>query len=363
MSEIVYYTNISQNLPQMRELQSRLGGTIITKRKNIVGAATQELEQLPIRPLRKWLGRFDSGGKLLRNSKAIVSGSPYRDFLSPLPQRKYMIFHGTYGALSKYAIDRLDHFDHFFVIGSRMENMLLRYAPKANYSLVGYLPFTDFSKLTAEQRASRLQGLGLNPQQKTILYTPGRFHQGSWGACAEAIASGIPSEYNLIIRPHPGSVTKHSKEDYKSFQKIAAILHNRRNAQLDTSIFSLADMLSVTDLLISDGNSPAEEGLYFDMPQLIIESESYSRSARKKLWEETGIHQEDQQGLLDLYHCGQCVQEADFATIDWAKQVEQAIASSDDFQEARKAYFNSVFGGSHLDTPALICEKISSDLQ
>lgn len=92
---IVYLTKQYQAVPALWPLYQALGGEFVTTRPSTKRALRRVYPGTPVTLLRESFGRFSRGDKLLRQAKAIVTGSPNRALLSRYLADKYMVFHGT----------------------------------------------------------------------------------------------------------------------------------------------------------------------------------------------------------------------------------------------------------------------------
>jgi len=337
---IVYFSKMYQAVPALTPIQSEAGGQFVTARRSTLDAFKRNFPDLPICRYQKLLPGLSAGHRVLNSADVIVTGSPYRSFLQSYSAKKFMVFHGTYMMMSSDATNKLRHFDKMFLTGPRMQQMFSRSDLNVETHVTGYLPFVDFPDVNPTQKSIVLKKLGLDQAKKTVVYTPSRSSIGSWLKCAEKIAEELPEKFNLIMRPHPSQALNSTKDDQKSYQRVLTILQKSSNAVLDMIDCSLPELLSVADLVISDANSPAEESLFYDVPQLFIETEHFSRKHLEVMGIEQKMNRADLAQLLTLYECGPST------TGDghWMSAVESAIAVSNHYLRQRNEYFSWVFG-------------------
>jgi hypothetical protein len=293
----------------------------------------------------RWLGPYAAGNRALSKADIIVTGSPYRGFLQPYSAKKCTVFHGTYMLLSKEALLSNLHFDLLCVIGPRMQQMIDRFSDQVQVNTVttGFLPFCEFPEQSAAQREEVLAGLGLASEQQTIVYVPSRRGLGSWDLLAEDLVRSAPAGLNLVLRPHPSQALTARAKDRESFRRVAALAKKRPNTLLDLTSHSLSALLSVADLVVSDANSPAEESLFYDVPQLLIETPSLSRDVVARMANSQGMHPDDLAQLLSLYDCGPAVTVTESGR-DLSSAIELGLANSGQFSRRRQEYFSWVFG-------------------
>ncbi len=328
----------------MAVLQRQCGGTFISNRKSTI----QTFQNLypDVKTMRRhrhfdWIG----GHQMLKKADIIFSGATYGKYLPQFTAKKCMLFHGTYGSVSPSVVEGWTGFDHLFLIGPRMERQLHRFNDKynLNYSVSGYIPFALYPEQTEENRLTILRKLGLNPDKKTVVYTPSKSTVGTWFHCAEDIAKETPAEYNLILRPHPNQAYSSKRKDKLSFKHISRLTKLRPDCSIDLSICSLPELECVADLIISDANSPAEESLFYDCAQLFADANRSSRTAlREFLRTVDKLHEEDIDENLKLFDCGPSRYADGFN--NWAEAINDAIQNKDKYAQARSRCFKYIFG-------------------
>jgi hypothetical protein len=344
MANVVYFSKMFQAVPHLAQVASHLPGTFVCNRRSTLQAARHLYPELVTSRYLRWLGPFSQGARLLKKADVIVTGSPYRSFLKPYRAKKCMVFHGTYQLLSKHALLANSHFDLLCVTGPRMQQMIRRLAPEIEMNTVttGFLPFCEFPFATPDHRYQTLNILGLDPTLKTIVYTPSRRGEGSWDLVAEQLVRTTPASFNLILRPHPSQSLTPRRADRTSFRRITHLATVRPNTLVDLTSHALPSLLSVADLLISDANSPAEESLFYDVPQLFIETPLYSADTISKQAQAEQMHPEDTAQLLTLFECGR--RQYLEAPMDFSETIALAIEAAPSYTERRADYFAWVFG-------------------
>ena len=342
--EVVYFSKMYQAVPVLAPVMKHLGGTFVTNRNSTLKAFSKHYSNLEIVKYNKLLSVFNTGRKKLKNADLIVTGSPYGKFLSDYRAKKVMVFHGTYQFMSREALARLTHFDYFFLTGPRMSSMMGRHQGEFNFKCIetGFIPFEEYPYKSDENKQSLCKKLNLDPSKRMVLYTPSRQSVGSWDEYALDIAQTVPLDYNLVIRPHPSQVFTSKKSEIESFVKVKAVLDARRNAVLDLAMVTLPELLSVTDLIISDANSTSEEAMFYDVPQLFIETVKYSRETVAERCKQEGIDPEDADKNIGLFDCGPSYKK--MGADSWGCAIEEALGTSEQFASRRDAHFEWVFG-------------------
>lgn len=355
---IVYYSRMFQSVQALAQVYAKTGGVFVSPRTSTLATVRRLYPQIECRRFSKRLPFLFSGNAAMQEADVIVTGSPYGRFLSPFRAKKCMVFHGTYMFFTREAIEKNAHFDLLCVTGPRMQSMINRHPSlRLNCMNTGYLPFAEYPERTDEHRRRLLAELGLDLKKKTILYTPSRKSIGSWSMLAERLVRETPEDYNLILRPHPSQSLTARFEDRISFFKLKRLCRSRGNARLDRVGHKLSELLSITDLVVSDANSPAEESLFYDLPQLMIESPLHSPDSLSKSGRECGIHVDDLAKLMELYDCG-----VNFHVKDrgLSAAIEKAIEEAPLYADARKRYFEWVFGSRDRNAPERVAQAIRS---
>jgi hypothetical protein len=363
MSNVVYFSKMFQAVPHLAQVQTKLPGVFVSNRRSTLKAVANLYPQMTQKRYSRLLGSLAAGNRCLSNADVIVTGSPYKSFLQPYAAKKCTVFHGTYMMLSKNALESNAHYDLLCVIGPRMQQMIERFAADIALKTIvntGFLPFCEFPIQNADVKKHTLLAMGLEPSKKTILYAPSRRGVGSWELVAENFIKTTPLDYNLILRPHPNQSLTSRSADRASFRRVKTIAKNRPNSFLDLTSQPLSTLLSIIDLIISDANSPAEESLFYDVPQLFIETDRYSRTCMQKQAQQEGMHPEDTEKLISLYDCGSSHYVSDAITFD--KIVERAIVDAPNYAAQRERYFSWVFGGRDRKANERVAQAITTHL-
>lgn len=344
-NNIVYYSRMFQAVPHLAQVSELLPGTFITSRKSTLKAARNLYPSMRSAKKSKFFGDFCGANRALRDANVIVTGSPYKKVLAQYSAKKCTVFHGTYMMLSREALLSNAHFDLLCIIGPRMQQMIERHADTipVNTAQTGFLPFAEFPIKSDAFTWSTLERLKLNPEFKTILYTPSRRGIGSWDYVADQLISTLPKHFNLILRPHPSQAITPRRKDKLSFKRIRKTAEKRGNTVVDLTSLPLSHLQCITDLIVSDANSPAEESLFYDVPQIFIETDSLSRSYIANLATKERMHKDDTEKLLTLYEIGESVYLKD-TNFNFSNIVEKALLDSAGFAHKREEYFSWVFG-------------------
>jgi len=340
----VYFSKMFQAVPQLMEVQKHAGGIFVSNRKSTMDAVRKLYPEVAAARYTSWFSRYSPGYKAMQQASAIITGAPTPDMLAQFQARTCMVFHGTYMFLARDALQRISHFDLLCTIGPRMRRTIDRYRDEFNFRTVesGYLPFGSFPEKTAALAAANLSRMGLDPGKKTIVYMPWGKPYGSWEIMAETIARDTPAEFNLILRPHPSQGIASRRSDRESFKRVSALCKQRGDTLLDLNAYPLALLFSLADLMITDGTSPAEESLFYDVPQLFIETPLWSKDVIHAYAQREAMHEDDLERYLELFNCGERYHPAQQKP--YAQAIQDALAQAVAFGTNREAYFSWVFG-------------------
>jgi hypothetical protein len=340
---IAYLTKQFQAVPALMAIYREIGGHFVTTRSNTVKAIKQNNPQASVIKYTEKLGKFSSGYKVLNKSDAIVTGGPYRNILSRFGARKYMIFTGTTPALTAQEIQEDHaHFDKLCAIGPRMLRTIEKSGVNVEVTQTGYFPFLYFPERNSEKRRAHLESVELDADKKNVVYLPRGKPNGSFDLMMPNFLQELPKvSFNFIVRPHPSQSVKLHLRDRLFFLSMQKQIKQHRNVFLDLNHFRLSDLLSMADLVITDGNSPAEESLFYDTPQLLVETERLSRKSISKTMRINEATEEDIELALRIYENGPIITPDDK---DLSDLIERAMADASQYAKARSANFEFVFG-------------------
>jgi hypothetical protein len=354
---IVYFTKGFQPMPALYQLYQRLGGHFVTTRRSTSRAIERAYSDVKAESLRGILSPFAKGKNLLEQADLVVTGNPYKKLLGPYKAKKYNVFHGTYTYLGRRDLLVMSHFDCLCVIGPRMREAIALSGLEVKFEIAGYLPFMEYPERCDNVRNQVLSGMGLNPDQPTVLYVPTGKPWGSWDWLSFRLVEEAPSNFNLILRPHPSHSVTSRLHDTWQFNKLKSIARKRGRTVIDLAGNRLSSLYAAVDLVISDGTSTAEESLYYDLPQIIVESPFFSRKhvEQRMCAQEMPQHYIDH--LVELYDCGTILTPH---SKHLAAILETAISDASRYAVCRNRYFKWVFGERSLAPQHQFIESLRS---
>jgi hypothetical protein len=354
---ISYLTKQFQAVPALMAIYQEVGGEFVTTRSTTKYAILDYQPVTSVSTYIEKLGPFSKGYKKLKDSQVIVTGAPYQTLLSRFNAKKYMIFTGTSPSLTpKFLRDNHAHFDKLCALGPRMIRTIERSGLDVDVMQTGYFPFLMFPERQSITSRAALTLAGLDLSKKTILYTPRGEPFGSFDIMMPKLLKAFEGQsYNLIVRPHPSQSVKLHWRDKLKFFLMKKELSHRDNIFLDLNYFKLSDLLAVVDLLISDGNSPAEEGLFYELPQILVETNRLSRLTITQKMSAAGANQEDIDLALAIYNNGPVLDTSTENVMDF---IEKSIADGSQYHAARNANFEFVFGSRTFENQCVLLNEL-----
>lgn len=341
---ISYFSKMYQAVPSLIGLRDHLGGAFVTSRTSTLRAIRRLYPQAEVQLMRQWWPKLYTGYHTLSQSDLIVTGSPNNSILNQFSAKKAMVFHGTFAPLSVEEIRRMAHFDYLCTIGPRMRAIVEQAGMQDKMVETGYLPFLHYPPRDTEKKSALLSRLGMDPALPLVLYLPAGRPIGSWEFLAKPLVEQLPAHlFNLLLRPHPSHSVTARRSDRASFKQLRKLCHQRPNTLLDLTTQDLSLLYACADLIISDGTSPAEESLFYDTPQLLVESPLYGYQQAKKILLDKQMAQSHMERVLDVYSVGGLL---NVQSADLLNTVVTAIEGQSHYAFARHAYFEFVFGHS-----------------
>ncbi|MFH0793349.1 MAG: CDP-glycerol glycerophosphotransferase family protein, partial [bacterium] len=236
--------------------------------------------------------RFGMEGERLVRAGLLTSLRRYDLYLSPdmylLARRaraKAHLFHGVSFKGKAYS-DQVLRYDRLFLVGEDMRRRFIQRGilkeGDRRLAKIG-MPKTDPLVNGSLDRAAILKKMNLDPSRKTVLYAPtwrpeaSLYHLGR-----ELIPQLARGEFNFLVKLHDLVYTD-SRVDWR--QEMAKL--EGGNFRLITD-FDITPYLFVTDVLISDASSVANEFLLLDRPIVFLDCpellKKYEATADLETW-------------------------------------------------------------------------------
>lgn len=220
-----------------------------------------------------------------------------------------------------------------FVEGQHRLKRLLALYPNNKFYDSGYAKL-DPAFNNANPALANLSTLGLDENKKTLLYAP-TFYPSS----LECLARDFPTEfaeYNIIVKPHFFSLTKHK---YKKHQVILNDWAQASNVYVaPVSSYNLVPLMQIADVMISDASSAMFEFAALNKP--VVWCDFY-----KLRWSYRGIFSFRFKQRLDddikFFH-QICHRAGNYAALKNA--VSQAVTRPEQLSELRKSVTEKLAG-------------------
>lgn len=344
MKNITFYiSNIQSASIVIPLLQAVPNAQLITASRRTFNFYKTQCPKTKVLLYRPLFGILSKAYRAMQKTDVFILELAKQKRIKKFKAPKVHIFHGTFRDLGETVAKNLAQFDLVLTNGPRQTQMLSRYQekfPSLNIKTIGYIPFDGFIKKTDANVLAIKKKLSLDPNKKTITYLPARRSCGSWLTHAIKIAKEVPDAYNLIMRPHPNQLNMSDPQESQIIDELKTIFKKLPHHQLDTGEYDYNELLCVTDLLISDATSPTEEVLYYDTPQIL--TETFSSQEWEEAYRKDNLHEDDIADLVKMFELGPSYAKGNYQ--NWQTCIEDAFATSDQYQAARKEYFTHAFG-------------------
>jgi hypothetical protein len=298
--KIAYYAANLQGLTWVKPVHDITGGVLCTDREATAEQAKREFPDAEIRffePGTKWSARRarnERGGliskridhvplaRIARELKpdVIVTTANFPHYIrrkgiaawrqgSTFPHVKQVqMFHGISSKHNKFQ-KFMANYDLLLFVGERDKARFekLGVLDRTQWQLIG-LPRSDRIARGELNHDETLRELQLDAGKKTVLYAPTHGSLSSFFSWGQAICEAVPSDCNLIVKPHPligRTVTSGSSSD-EMWARVQAFIEARGNAVFLSSQADIQKLMVAADVLVTDFSSAAEEFLIFNRP-------------------------------------------------------------------------------------------------
>jgi hypothetical protein len=197
-----------------------------------------------------------------------------------------------------YPKENLLNYDVHFLTGplqrDQYENMYKKYRIDMNdvqMFNIGY-PKLDDVLNNVYDRNTVLSELGLNPNNKTVLYAPAWDPGASLRSFGDQLIKELlqMDEVNIIVKLHPVSYTPESSPNFEFYTgginwKGRLEVYEKHKNFKHVAEFSLNPLLSASDLMVSDISSAALEFIILDKPVVYIDCPDFFKTTLK-VWKQ-----------------------------------------------------------------------------
>ncbi|NGX63258.1 MAG: hypothetical protein KR126chlam6_00666 [Candidatus Anoxychlamydiales bacterium] len=226
--------------------------------------------------------------------------------------------------------------DMVFLYGDHMKNLLKTlnvFSKLKNHTTIGNFRLSYYKKFKSfyDKLVDTTIFSKLDPNKKTILYAPtwkDAENSSSFFFVLNKLIEKVPSNYNLIIKPHPNLEEKNPVEFYKLFP--TKLLPNIFWLQDFTPIYPL---LNRCDIYLGDFSSIGYDFLYYQKPMFFIDP--FDRDPKKD-------------PSLFLHSCGEQIKTDNLDNIFSIIENNQ----NSNFQEKQKKLYDFTFD-KYLEIPKI----------
>jgi CDP-glycerol glycerophosphotransferase (TagB/SpsB family) len=201
---------------------------------------------------------------------------------------------------------------------------------KVQHALIGH-PKADRvlrGELTREAARAQLQ----LPERPTILYAPTHGALSSFYKWGLRICQSVPSECNLIVKPHPSLLTTIASDKSGAEAIFAVTEHIKARGGMWIPFEpDVMPAMAASDMLVTDYSSVAEEYLVFDRP-LAFADHLANASGRDRAQRDKG----DWEGI---FGCGTVVTQVDAVR----EAIDNSLRRPNEYSQARHKVRDYVF--------------------
>lgn len=230
-------------------------------------------------------------------------------------------------------------YDHYFMVGPYMRRGFDRRgiipAGDPRVARIGF-PKTDRLLDRSLDRDAILRDLGFSGARPVVLYAPTGAHGNSLETCGEELVQRLAAvgAYDLIVKPHD-----HPKADIDWYERLAP-LEGEHLRLLRTP--DAVPALYVSDLLISDASSIANEYLLLDRPIVFVDVPELLAAAA------------GEDGRLDLETWGRKGGTVASGPVEAVAAVAAGLAHPEAQSESRRAIARDLFYNPGVATAAAV---------
>lgn len=230
----------------------------------------------------------------------------YKNLLETLSQKKMILAFSPHGNSDKGNIENLltpyVTQDLVLLYGDQMVDQLKKqniFNNLKKHTLIGNLRLAFYQKHKQFFDKSAQTVLStLNPKNRTILYAPtwnDAEDSSSFSLLTKHLINNLPSDYNLIIKPHP-LLKRRSALDFYKF------CYEKPNVLLLDDIPFVYPILQSTDIYIGDFSSVGYDFLFFQRPMFFIDKKNREKHHPSLFLHSCGIsiHPNDLSSIYSL---------------------------------------------------------------
>ncbi|WP_076590901.1 CDP-glycerol glycerophosphotransferase family protein [Herminiimonas arsenitoxidans] len=197
--------------------------------------------------------------------------------------------HGFPGKHTKWSVENLNSFNHYFLYGPR-DRHILNFVVKDNPSCISHMKFWEvgYPKYDAQlnslyQEDALKNELGLDPNRNTLLFAPAWDPGGALRKYGVELLDkfGGMQNFNVIIKLHPASLVSELSKDYEFYtgkKNWALILKDICEKYDNIYLYKpqqINPLFKLADVLVTDFSGVAMGFFIEDKPVVCIDCPEY----------------------------------------------------------------------------------------
>lgn len=306
-------------LPLIYPLIRETGGFIITFKKGAGKFITEETGEYKII-------RYKNSKNLLKHFKnlnldIIVHPSFSTHFFKNFSGLKHVqVFHGISDKPFSFH-KSLKNYDLITVPGKKKKEDIVKkgLADPDKIEIIGF-PKIDYFLHADFDRGAFIKKIGIDRSKKTVLYSPTWADRNKYSSYSKFVVSILKnlSEYNVILKPHVNTLK------YRPWEILKAYLQKRKNCYIFPKSMNVLPFMAVSDIMITDISSVAQEYLAFDKPIVFLNPKPDRMIPEEHKW---------------LWKCGDVIENKR----DISKIVEKNLEDPVKYKDQRKSALSYIF--------------------
>jgi CDP-glycerol glycerophosphotransferase (TagB/SpsB family) len=180
--------------------------------------------------------------------------------------RHVQVFHGISDKPFSYHRS-LVHYDLVTVPGPRKRDLILekQLSDPEKIVMIGF-PKIDHFLHSGFDRDSYRKKIGVDEEKKTVLYAPTWVDPNRFSSFARSMGEVMQGlgDFNVIVKPHVNILK------YRPDLILKAYIKKRRNCFIFPRSIDILPFMAISDLMITDISSAAQEYLAFDKPLVFL---------------------------------------------------------------------------------------------
>jgi CDP-glycerol glycerophosphotransferase (TagB/SpsB family) len=306
-------------LPLINPLISETGGTIITFKKGAEKYISEGTRDYKIIKYKNYKSLIRDFPKL--KLEILVHPSFSAHFFKKVSGVKHVqVFHGISDKPFSFH-KSLKSYDLITVPGSKKKEDIIKkgLASADKIEIIGF-PKLDHFLHSDFDHGVFMDEIGIDRSKKTVLYSPTWADRNKYSSFSKFVVSILRNltEYNVIVKPHVNILK------YKPWQILKAYMLKRKNCYIFPKSMNVLPFMAVSDIMITDISSVAQEYLAFDKPLVFLSSRPENTIPEGHKW---------------IWKCGDVIEDKR----DISRIVKKGLENPDEYKTQRKSAKSYIF--------------------